>query len=323
MKETYNLKITINKELSLVRLDKVLTKKINRISRSQIKILIQTGNIKKNDEIITDPSYLVKENDIFDISIIQFKPTKYKPEKIKLNIIYEDQDLIIINKEAGIVTHPAPGNETGTLVQALLNHTSNNLSGVNGISRPGIVHRLDKETSGLMVVAKNDYVHMQLAEQFKIHSITRKYQAVVWGVPKNQTIEGYIERHKINRKKMILNTIGKGKFSKTNVKLLKSFGNSSLVECTLHTGRTHQVRIHLTSINSPLIGDKLYGKNKINQFGKNKENFNKYLILKTFSRQALHATHLGFFHPKLKKNLEFNSEIPEDISNLLNLLVKY
>ena len=125
------------------------------------------------------------------------------------------------------------------------------------------------------------------------------------------------------RKKMILNTIGKGKFSKTNVKLLKSFGNSSLVECTLHTGRTHQVRIHLTSINSPLIGDKLYGKNKINQFGKNKENFNKYLILKTFSRQALHATHLGFFHPKLKKNLEFNSEIPEDISNLLNLLVKY
>ena len=323
MNQTYNLKLTINKELSSIRLDKVLAKKLEKISRSQIKILIQNGNVIKNDEKITDPSYLVKENEKFVVSIIQYKLTKYKPENIKLDIIYEDEDLIILNKQAGIVTHPAPGNETGTLVQALLNHTSNTLSSINGISRPGIVHRLDKETSGLMVVAKNDYVHMSLAEQFKLHSISRKYRAIVWGVPKNQTISGYIKRNNINRKKMTLNAKGKGKYSKTDIILKESYGNASLIECKLHTGRTHQIRVHLTSINSPLVGDKLYGKNKINQFGNNKDNFNKFLILKNFPRQTLHAMHLGFFHPTLKKELKFNSKMPEDLTNLLKLLVRY
>ena len=323
MSEFYNIKITINKELSAIRLDKVLTKKIDKFSRSQIKILIQNGNVKKNNKIFNDSSYLVKEGDSFDINIIERKSTKYKPENINLDIIYEDSDLIIINKQSGIVTHPAPGNETGTLVQALLNHSANKLSTINGNNRPGIVHRLDKETSGLMVIAKNNFTHEELAKQFKVHTITRKYHALVWGVPKSQTIEGYIERNKINRKKMSFNKKGMGKFSKTDLKLKQSFGNSSFVECKLYTGRTHQVRLHLTSINAPLLGDKLYGKTKVNQFGKDKENFNKFLILKNFSRQALHASHLGFFHPTLKKNVEFNSKIPEDISNLIKFLVKY
>ena len=231
--------------------------------------------------------------------------------------------MLVINKQSGIVTHPAPGNETGTLVNALLYYTKNKLSKINNVSRPGIVHRLDKDTSGLMVIAKNDYAHLSLAEQFKTHTITRKYQALVWGMPNNQLIEGYIERHKINRKKMSLNKNGIGKYSKTKIVLKKNYQIASLVECVLFTGRTHQVRLHLTSINSPLIGDKTYGKSKINQFGKDKDTFDKFLILKNFERHALHAVHLGFMHPKHNKHMEFNSKLPEDITNLLDLLVKY
>ncbi|MDC0232712.1 RluA family pseudouridine synthase [Pelagibacteraceae bacterium] len=323
MKRTYTHKVNINKELSSIRLDKILTKKILNLSRMQIKTMIKSGNVKLNNIPILDPSYLVRENDSFDISILKPKETKYKAEDINLDIIYEDDDLIIINKQAGIVTHPAPGNETGTLVQALIHYSKNTLSDINGNNRPGIVHRLDKNTSGLMVIAKNNFTHMHLANQFKLHSISRKYQAIIWGVPSNQVIEGHIERHKINRKKMNLNNIGNGKFSKTEIRLIKSFQNSSLVECKLYTGRTHQIRLHLTSINAPIVGDQIYGKNKVNKYGLDKKNFNKFLILKNFQRQALHAVHLGFFHPKLQKNMKFNSNLPEDMENLLNLLIKY
>ena len=323
MIETYNHKININKELSSIRLDKILTKKLVKYSRMQIKMLIKNGNVKLNNQPILDPSYLVRENDNFEISIIQSNEIKYTGEDIKLDILYEDNDLLVIDKKAGIVTHPAPGNETGTLVQALLYHAKNKLSDINGNNRPGIVHRLDKNTSGVMVVAKNNLTHVNLANQFKLHSITRKYQAITWGLPANQNIEGYIERHRVNRKKMSLNNQEKGKFSKTEIKLVKSFQNSSLIECTLHTGRTHQIRLHLTSINAPIVGDGIYGKNKIYKYGLDKKTFNKFLILKNFPRQALHATHLGFFHPTLKKNVEFNSKLPEDMENLLNLLLKY
>jgi len=253
MNKSYNHKVNINKELKSIRLDKILTKKLQKLSRMQVKTLIKSGNVKLNKIPILDPSYLVRENDSFDISIIKPEETKFTGEDIKLKILYEDDDLIVIDKQAGIVTHPAPGNETGTLVQALLYHSKNKLSDVNGNNRPGIVHRLDKNTSGIMVIAKNNYTHMNLADQFKLHSISRKYQAITWGVPSNQIIEGYIERHKINRKKMSLNNKENGKFSKTEIKLIKSFHNSSLIECTLHTGRTHQIRLHLTSINSPIV----------------------------------------------------------------------
>jgi len=323
MSDFYNLKVNINKVQSTKRLDKALTNILGKFSRSHIKILIENGNVKKNNKIINEPSHLVKEGEIFEISLIYNRPKKYDPEELKLEIIYEDEDLLVINKQTGMVTHPAPGNETGTLVNALLFYTKNKLSKVNNDSRPGIVHRLDKDTSGLMVVAKNDYTHLRLSEQFKSHTITRKYQALVWGVPNNQLIEGYIERHKINRKKMNLNKNGKGKYSKTEIILKKNYEIASLVECILFTGRTHQVRLHLTSINSPLVGDQTYGKSKVNQFGKNKDTFNKFMILKNFGRHALHAMHLGFIHPKQNKKMEFNSKLPEDITNLLDLLVKY
>ena len=219
--------------------------------------------------------------------------------------------------------HPAPGNESGTLVNALMHYTKNNLSNLNDNSRPGIVHRLDKDTSGILVVAKKNDIHMKLADQFKNHSISRKYKAIVWGMPNSQEIVGYIERNKNNRKKMSLNNKGFGKYSKTDIKLEKTFGIASIVDCNLHTGRTHQIRLHLTSKNSPIIGDKVYGKSKINQYGKDKKTFNKFMILKNFERQALHAYHLGFEHPSTKKRMDFDVDLPQDFKNLIALLLKY
>ncbi len=323
MNEFYNRKLNINKELSSKRLDKVLVSIFNDYSRTHIKNLILNGNVTKNGIKIIDPSYITKENENYIINIF-FKPEKkHDPEEINLNIIYEDKDLIIINKPPNLVMHPAPGNENGTLVNALMHHTNNTLSNLDDNNRPGIVHRLDKDTSGLLVVAKNNIVHIELAKQFKNHSISRKYKALVWGTPNNQTIEGYIERNKKNRKKMSLNSKGFGKYSKTEIKIEKSFGIASIVDCLLYTGRTHQIRLHLTSKNSPIVGDKIYGKSKVNQFGKEKNNFNKFMILKNFQRQALHAYHLGFDHPSLNKRMNFDVELPQDFKNLLELLLKY
>jgi len=322
MEKFYSHKLIINKEQNQLRLDQALAK-ISNFTRSQIKILILNKHVKKNKQIITEASYRVKIGEEYILNITVSEEEKFEAEDIPLDIIFEDKDIIIINKFAGIVTHPAPGNNSGTLVNALLNHSKNNLSNINDNNRPGIVHRLDKETSGLMVIAKNNEAHLNLAEQFKDHSISRKYKAIVWGIPNDQMIEGYIERHKINRKKMSLNKNKKGKYSKTNIKLISSYEIASLVECLLETGRTHQIRLHMTSINSPLVGDKVYGKSKINQFGKDKDTFNKFLILKNFSRHALHAYHLGFNHPISKKYIEFNNEIPTDMLNLINLIIKY
>ena len=323
MNEFYNLKLTINKQLSSQRLDKVLVSKLEGYSRTQIKTLILNGNVCLDEKEIKDPSYITKENENYFINIILKQETKHSAENIDLNIIFEDEDLIVINKPPNLVMHPAPGNESGTLVNALMHYTNNQLSNLDDNSRPGIVHRLDKDTSGILVVAKNNNVHINLAEQFKEHTISRRYKAIVWGTPDNQSIEGYIERNRKNRKKMSLNNKGFGKYSKTDIKLEKTFGIASLVDCHLHTGRTHQIRLHLTSKNSPIIGDKIYGKSKINQFGKDKNTFNKFMILKNFERQALHAYHLGFNHPTSKKRMDFDIEIPEDFKNLIELLLKY
>ena len=292
-------------------------------SRTQIKTLILNGNVCLDEKEIKDPSYITKENENYFIIIILKQEKKHSAENIDLNIIFEDEDLIVINKPPNLVMHPAPGNESGTLVNALMHYTNNQLSNLDDNSRPGIVHRLDKDTSGILVVAKNNNVHINLAEQFKEHTISRRYKAIVWGTPDNQSIEGYIERNRKNRKKMSLNNKGFGKYSKTDIKLEKTFGIASLVDCHLHTGRTHQIRLHLTSKNSPIIGDKIYGKSKINQFGKDKNTFNKFMILKNFERQALHAYHLGFDHPTSKKRMDFDIEIPEDFKNLIELLLKY
>ena len=323
MNEFYNLKLTINKQLSSQRLDKVLVSELEGYSRTQIKTLILNGNVCLDEKKIKDPSYITKENENYFINIILKQEKKHSAENIDLNIIFEDKDLIVINKPPNLVMHPAPGNESGTLVNALMHYTNNQLSNLDDNSRPGIVHRLDKDTSGILVVAKNNNVHINLAEQFKEHTISRRYKAIVWGTPDNQSIEGYIERNRKNRKKMSLNNKGFGKYSKTDIKLEKTFGIASLVDCHLHTGRTHQIRLHLTSKNSPIIGDKIYGKSKINQFGKDKNTFNKFMILKNFERQALHAYHLGFDHPSSKKRMNFDIEIPEDFKNLIELLLKY
>ena len=321
MNKIYNHKIVINKEQSLLRLDQALAK-LTSYSRSQIKILLSNDNILKNEEIIKDASYKVKSGEKYIINIKIPELEKFDAEEIPLDIIYEDNEIIVVNKKAGMVVHPSPGHYHGTLVNALINHTKN-LSDLNDKNRPGIVHRIDKETSGLIVIAKDNITHDNLANQFKEHTISRKYKAIVWGQPVNQTIEGYIERHKINRKKMSLSKNEKGKYSKTFIKLLKTFEIASLIECELKTGRTHQIRLHLTSLNSPVVGDKVYGKSKISKFGKNKETFNKFLILKNFSRQALHAYHLGFKHPKSNKYIEFDSNLPNDMEKLLELVVKY
>ncbi len=321
MNKIYNHKIVINKEQSLLRLDQALAK-LTSYSRSQIKILLSNDNILKNEEIIKDASYKVKSGEKYIINIKIPELEKFDAEEIPLDIIYEDNEIIVVNKKAGMVVHPSPGHYHGTLVNALINHTKN-LSDLNDKNRPGIVHRIDKETSGLIVIAKDNITHDNLANQFKEHTISRKYKAIVWGQPVNQTIEGYIERHRINRKKMSLNKNEKGKYSKTFIKLLKTFEIASLIECELKTGRTHQIRLHLTSLNSPVVGDKVYGKSKISKFGKNKETFNKFLILKNFSRQALHAYHLGFKHPKSNKYIEFDSNLPNDMKKLLELVVKY
>ena len=301
----------------------MLVSKLEGYSRTQIKTLILNGNVCLDEKEIKDPSYITKENENYFINIILKQETKHSAENIDLNIIFEDEDLIVINKPPNLVMHPAPGNESGTLVNALMHYTNNQLSNLDNNSRPGIVHRLDKDTSGILVVAKNNNVHINLAEQFKEHTISRRYKAIVWGTPDNQSIEGYIERNRKNRKKMSLNNKGFGKYSKTDIKLEKTFGIASLVDCHLHTGRTHQIRLHLTSKNSPIIGDKIYGKSKINQFGKDKNTFNKFMILKNFERQALHAYHLGFDHPTTKKRMNFDIEIPEDFKNLIELLLKY
>ena len=301
----------------------MLVSKLEGYSRTQIKTLILNGNVCLDEKEIKDPSYITKENENYFINIILKQETKHSAENIDLNIIFEDEDLIVINKPPNLVMHPAPGNESGTLVNALMHYTNNQLSNLDDNSRPGIVHRLDKDTSGILVVAKNNNVHINLAAQFKEHTISRRYKAIVWGTPDNQSIEGYIERNRKNRKKMSLNNKGFGKYSKTDIKLEKTFGIASIVDCHLHTGRTHQIRLHLTSKNSPIIGDKIYGKSKINQFGKDKNTFNKFMILKNFERQALHAYHLGFDHPTSKKRMDFDIEIPEDFKNLIELLLKY
>jgi len=316
-------KIIIDNSQKNNRLDQALSNLIEECSRSQIKILLQNNNVKISNKIITNASYKVKKGEIFYLRIPIFIETNLKSQKIPLNIIYEDKDLLIINKSAGMVTHPAPGNRNFTLVNALLHHTKNNLSSVNNINRPGIIHRLDKDTSGLIIVAKNNSSHFDLANQIKERSVKRKYLAIVWGIPKNQIIKGYIQRHKKNRKKMILNNINNGKYSETSIKLKKSFEICSLIECTLKTGRTHQVRVHMNYINSPLIGDKLYGKKKINKNDKKKKNSKKLSLIKNFHRQALHAYSISFRHPISKKILEFKSELPKDMLKLLEFISKY
>lgn len=301
------------------RLDKFLAQQLPDFSRSQLQRLLAEGNVLLDDVVVSDNSHKVKVGDIYQVTVPPAAEAEPVPEDIPLDVVYEDRDLLVVNKPAGMTVHPAAGVSRGTLVNALLYHCKNSLSGIGGVKRPGIVHRIDRETSGLLVVAKNDFAHRFLSEQFAEHSIERTYWAIVYGVPNPLAgrIVGNIGRSSVDRKKMAIVTNG-GKPAVTNYKTLKVFKNAaSLVQCNLETGRTHQIRVHLTSVSNALIGDKVYVKNHKTAVSL-PQNLKNYV--NTFPRQALHAKSLGFIHPQSKKFMQFDSELPEDMKELLQNL---
>lgn len=307
---------TVDKGL---RLDKFLSRSFPDMSRAQLQRLILNGNVSSDDNVIIDNAFKVREGDSYQIVVPEAIDANPEPENIPLDIIYEDDDIIVVNKPAGMTVHPAPGAPRGTLVNALLFHCRDNLSGIGGVKRPGIVHRIDKETSGLLVAAKNDMAHRFLCEQFAEHSIERTYFAVVYGVPAPLAgrIEGNIGRSPYDRKKMAIVRNG-GKPAATNYKTLQIFHNAAaLVQCNLETGRTHQIRVHMSSIGCHLVGDKVYeksGKTTVPLPATLKHKVN------SFPRQALHAATLGFIHPRSKKFIRFECEFPQDIRELIEEL---
>lgn len=303
------------------RLDIFLTNCIENATRSKIQKLIEGMLVKVNGESVK-PSYQVQPNDLIEASIpIAPRPDEIEPEEILLNIVYEDKFLIVVNKPAGMVAHPAYANYTGTLVNALLHH-SQKLSRVNLPGRPGIVHRIDKDTSGLLVVAKDEWTHAKLAEQFSKHSIEREYWAVAWGrfKEKKGEINSNIARSKSDRKKFTA-VKSDGKTAVTFFEVLKEFDFTSLVKINLKTGRTHQIRVHLSSIGHPIFGDPTYGGRNV-LFGSTLPKIKSRVenLLNIMPRQALHAKTLGFIHPNTKEFLRFDSELPEDMNILLKKL---
>lgn len=308
------------------RLD-LLIARTTGFSRTRAKALIEEGYVTTaaptKATTIRDADFRVKPHQSFAIIVPEPEDAEPKPEAIALNIVYEDADLLVIDKPAGFVVHPAPGHHGGTLVNALLAHCGASLSGIGGVRRPGIVHRLDKDTSGLMVVAKNDAAHADLSHQFATREAGRTYAALVFGAPREKTgvVEGAIGRDPRNRKKMAMVTKG-GKFAKTTYRVLKAFGPrsaplASLIECKLATGRTHQVRVHLAHIGHPIMGDPVYGRARAARargFGKAAQ------AVQAFPRQALHAAQLTFRHPRSGKTLTFKSKLHIDFNKLVDAL---
>jgi 23S rRNA pseudouridine1911/1915/1917 synthase len=318
-------KFSIEEEDTGVRLDVTLAKLIPDLTRSNLKKIIDLKQVKINNLIEKSPSKKLKTGDIVEVNFTPIVDIKILPTKIKLDIVYEDKDILIINKPAGMVVHPGAGNYKDTLVNALVYKYEKNLSDVNGPIRPGIVHRIDKETSGLLVVAKNNKAHSNLGKQFSDHTIQRTYQALAWGVlrPLNGRIETLIGRSRKNRQLMSVTEIT-GKKSITNYKTIKVFNikdipKISFVECRLETGRTHQIRVHMAYKSNSLLGDQQYGKKKI-KFKKINEEFEDKL--KVLNRQALHAKSLGFIHPTSEKLISFESQLPKDFKKILDLLNK-
>jgi len=317
------IKFSVNENDSGKRLDVYLTENINHFTRSFLKKLIEKKQVKLNKKVLTSPATKVKIKDQISINIIENNVQNIKPKKIKLDIIYEDNDILVINKPKGMVVHPGAGNYENTLVNALLFNYKKKLSNINGPTRPGIIHRIDKETSGLLVVAKNNTAHANLGSQFSDHNIERKYLCLAWGIvrPLSGKISTLISRDKKNRQLMTVSEIN-GKKAITNYKTIKVFNikdipKISLLECKLETGRTHQIRVHLKYKGTSLLGDKQYGKKNI-KFKKINNDF--FIKLNKLSGQALHAKTLGFAHPKTKKWMNFNSEVPESFKKILSLL---
>ena len=323
MKSIINIKVS--KQEDNLRIDILLTNHNNKLSRSRVKSLILENNLKINNIIVKNPSKKVKLYDKIYFEISEPKKENLKPFKYPLDIIYEDKDLIVINKSSGISMHPGPGNYDNTIVNALINYGGNNLSNIGNELRPGIVHRIDKDTSGLIVIAKNNISHEILSKQFSDHSIKRVYQALVWGKlrPQNGKIETFITRSTKNRQMMEVSS-KKGKKAITNYNTLEVFENDkiptfSLVECKLETGRTHQIRVHLSYKGNNILGDKKYKKKykKIINIDPELEK-----LITKINRQFLHAKIIGFKHPKNNERLEFTSKLPNDLEEILKKLRK-
>ncbi len=317
------IKFSVDLKNSGKRLDIFLSENINQFTRSYIKKLIENKCVRLNNKISLSPSAKVKYKDRIITNILAINERNILPKKIPLDIVYEDRSILVINKPKGMVVHPGAGNYENTLVNALLFKYKKNLSNLNGTQRPGIVHRIDKDTSGLLVVAKNNLAHANLGAQFSNHSIKRKYICLAWGVvrPLNGRISTFISRDKKNRQLMTVSEIN-GKRAITNYKTLKIFNikdipKISLIECELETGRTHQIRVHLKYKGTSLLGDKQYGKKNIKFKKINKEFFIK---LGKLSGQALHAKTLGFNHPETKKWIIFESGLPDGFKKILSLL---
>ena len=305
-------RVTVSPEDVDERVDKVLAAALGDVSRNRIKALMEAGLVTSGGRTIDNPSGRVKHGQSFDVLLPPPVAAEPVPQAIALDIVHEDDAVIVIDKPAGMVVHPAAGNRDGTLVNALLAHCAAGLSGIGGVARPGIVHRLDKDTSGLMVVAKTDQAHAALSAQFADRTLSRTYLAVVWSVPRPSSgrIDAPIGRSSRNRKKMAV--VARGKSAQTDYRVLQAFGTTaSLVECTLATGRTHQIRVHMASIGHPLIGDPLYG-------GRSARGSQAPADLRRFPRQALHAARLTFRHPLSNRMVSFESRLSIDIKSLID-----
>lgn len=307
----------VPQNLANSRLDKALVSLVFKISRSQIQKIINDRQVQINGLIISDSDFKVKENDLILVSFKEAAPSTMSMADIKLDIFYEDEDLIVINKAAGMTVHPGAGNHQDTLVNALLHHAKS-LSNIGGLERPGIVHRLDKDTSGLMVVAKNNFAHVNLAGQIESRNLVRKYKALIWGVinPPSSIIKNNIGRSRIMRQKMIILKFG-GKEAITNYNTEEIFFNGliSMVECRLTTGRTHQIRVQLSHLKHSVVGDQTYGNNS------RKITCSPNLVqqrLANFKRQALHSWYISFTHPVSGKLLEFQSPLPQEMMEIIS-----
>ena len=318
-----NIRFIVKKNEHNLRADVLIYKKEELISRTRIKNLILKGKLKLNNLIIKSPSKKVNTGDELNLEIPKPKKTSLKPFDYKLKIIYEDEDLLIIDKPSGIIMHPGAGNYDQTIVNALMHYDKDSLSRIGDELRPGIVHRIDKNTSGLVVIAKNNETHENLTKQFRDHTITRVYQLLIWGKlrPSSGKIDTFIIRSSRNRQLMEV-SISKGKRAITNYKTLEVFENNktptlSLVECKLETGRTHQIRVHMTYLGNSIVGDDKYKKKykKIKNIDSELEK-----SISKLNRQFLHAKTLGFIHPKTNKEMIFSSILPHDLNNLLKML---
>lgn len=302
--ETLEFQIT---EEAGIRIDRCLSEKCPQLSRSYIQKLLKDGQICVNGRPVK-ANYKVQERDQILLSLPELKDPDILPEEIPLDILYEDEDVLVVNKPKDMVVHPSAGHTEGTLVNAVLSHCKGNLSGINGVMRPGIVHRIDKDTTGALLICKNDEAHRDLAEQLKEHTIRRRYRAIVAGNLKEDegTVDAPIGRHPVDRKKMAINHKN-GKEAVTHYRVLERFGNATYIECRLETGRTHQIRVHMSSLGHPLLGDETYGPSK-----------NPYHL----QGQALHAMILGFVHPRTGAYMEFTAPLPEYFLKLLDKLRK-